>query len=158
MTIGCQNKTFKCPQSVQWLWIKHLHASSQCSDHPTLSFVVRMKHLNAPIPPCRIFNPSIGSAQEEYIAIAMSWFSSYIYHSHQHLFHSVIFLSYQIRSSFRWFSKCAMFHPSKDAKVEKVETRNLLQVIRNLFTLEICFEIFHRPLCSVPSFFFLKRS
>ena len=24
-----QNKTFKCPQSVQWLWYKHLNASSQ---------------------------------------------------------------------------------------------------------------------------------
>ena len=29
-----------------------------------------------------------------------------------------------------------MFHPSKDAKVEKVETRNLLQVIRNHFSCE----------------------
>ena len=41
-------------------------------------------------------------------------------------FHSIIIHSNKIRSSFRWFSKCAMFQPNKDAKVEEVETRNLL--------------------------------
>ena len=34
-----------------------------------------IKHLNTPSQPCRIFNPSTGSAREEDIAIAMSWFS-----------------------------------------------------------------------------------
>ena len=60
---------------MQWLWIKHLNASSQCSNHPTLSLVVRIKHLNAPSQCSRIFKPSTGSAWEGDIAIAMSWFS-----------------------------------------------------------------------------------
>ena len=60
---------------MQWLWIKYLNASSKCSDHPTLSLVVRIKNLNAPSQPCRIFNPSTGSAREEDSAIAKSWFS-----------------------------------------------------------------------------------
>ena len=66
-------------QTIQWYWIKHLNASSQCSNHPTLSLVVRIKHLNAPSQWSRIFNPSTGSVQEENIAITMSWFSLYIY-------------------------------------------------------------------------------
>ena len=73
--IGFQNKTFKCPQPVQYYWFKHLNTSCQCSDHPSLSLVVRIKHLNAPSQCSRIFNPSKGSAWEEDIAIAMSWFS-----------------------------------------------------------------------------------
>ena len=60
---------------MQWHWIKHLNASSQCSDHLTLSLVVRNKHLNDTSQHCRILNPSTGSAREEDIAIAMSWFS-----------------------------------------------------------------------------------
>ena len=42
--------------------------SAECSDHPTLSLVVRIKHLNDQSQPCRIFNPSTGSAREEDIA------------------------------------------------------------------------------------------
>ena len=48
--------------------------SAECSDHPTLLLVVRIKHLNAPSQCSRIFCPSKGSAREEDIAIAISWF------------------------------------------------------------------------------------
>ena len=30
--IGCQNKTFKCPQPVQWHWFKYINTPSQDSD------------------------------------------------------------------------------------------------------------------------------
>ena len=49
--------------------------SAECSDHPTLSLVVRIKHLNATSQCSRIFNCSTGSAREGDITIAMSWFS-----------------------------------------------------------------------------------
>ena len=51
-----------CPViiAVHWHWFKYINAPSQYSDHPTLSLVVRVKHLNAPSQPCRIFNPSTG--------------------------------------------------------------------------------------------------
>ena len=51
------NETFKYLQPVQWHWFKYLYPSSQ---------------------PCRKFNPSIWSAREEDVAIAMSRFLSHI--------------------------------------------------------------------------------
>ena len=47
--------------NVQWYWIKPLNTSSQCSDNPTLSLVVRIKQLNAHSQPveCSIPVPSV---------------------------------------------------------------------------------------------------
>ena len=47
--------------------------------HPTISLVIRIKHLNAPSQCSKIFNPSTGYAREEDIAIAMLWFSCFIF-------------------------------------------------------------------------------
>ena len=63
---------------------------------------LQFKHLNAPSQCSRIFNPSTGSAREEDIAIAMSWFSYNKLHILPSDFAAFASSNYSAKDSFSW--------------------------------------------------------